>query len=769
MKKARILVQGIVQGVGFRPNVYRLAKNLKINGYVRNLGNVVEIIVEGEKNNIITFINYLKIKKPPISKIDSLELEWLDDDQDGFTDFQILESSSHFSGSSVIPPDVATCDQCMEEVMETGERRYRYPFTACTDCGPRFTVINSVPYDRERTSMEEFPLCPDCLEEYQNPEDRRYHAEATCCPVCGPEVFLYREKRIESDNPIREAAQLLDEGNVLAMKGIGGTHLVASTIDDLPVINLRERLGRMNQPFACISPDVPTIRSFAEVADYEEKTLLSRNRPIVVLKKNKDYYLSPHVAPYLHNLGIMLPYSALHHLLFSYTDTPAYIMTSANMPGEPMLTQNQEIISKLEGVADYYLLHNREIINRCDDSVVRFRGGDLAFIRRSRGYVPEPYDFSNLNQDLNVLALGPEIDVTFSLLKEGKCYVSQHIGDTTKYETFIYLQEAIEHMIGITQTEFIDVVTCDLHPQFFTTKLAHELGERFQCPVLKVQHHHAHAAALSMDWGVDEYICIAADGVGYGADGSAWGGEILYSAGADYERMASLMPQKMPGGDLTTRYPARMMMAMIYPYYSEEEITDLMKTYYYDYFPHGEKEVDIVARQLGKNFNLTETTSTGRVLDALSACLRICGERTYEGECAMKLESAAYGGEDILSVPLKISKKHGLDVLDTSRILLSVLEKQMEGFPLKDLACSAQQAISKGLAELAIRSAEKKGVNIIGGSGGVFYNEAISMGIKRVVEDAGYSFIQHKNSCAGDGSVSLGQAAVAALKCEKKS
>ena len=769
MKKARILVQGIVQGVGFRPNVYRLAKNLKINGYVRNLGNVVEIIVEGEKNNIITFINYLKIKKPPISKIDSLELEWLDDDQDGFTDFQILESSSHFSGSSVIPPDVATCDQCMEEVMETGERRYRYPFTACTDCGPRFTVINSVPYDRERTSMEEFPLCPDCLEEYQNPEDRRYHAEATCCPVCGPEVFLYREKRIESDNPIKEAAQLLDEGNVLAMKGIGGTHLVASTIDDLPVINLRERLGRMNQPFACISPDVPTIRSFAEVADYEEKTLLSRNRPIVVLKKNKDYYLSPHVAPYLHNLGIMLPYSALHHLLFSYTDTPAYIMTSANMPGEPMLTQNQEIISKLEGVADYYLLHNREIINRCDDSVVRFRGGDLAFIRRSRGYVPEPYDFSNLNQDLNVLALGPEIDVTFSLLKEGKCYVSQHIGDTTKYETFIYLQEAIEHMMGITQTEYIDVVTCDLHPQFFTTKLAHELGERFQCPVLKVQHHHAHAAALSMDWGVDEYICIAADGVGYGADGSAWGGEILYSAGADYERMASLMPQKMPGGDLTTRYPARMMMAMIYPYYSEEEITDLMKTYYYDYFPHGEKEVDIVARQLGKNFNLTETTSTGRVLDALSACLRICGERTYEGECAMKLESAAYGGEDILSVPLKISKKHGLDVLDTSRILLSVLEKQMEGFPLKDLACSAQQAISKGLAELAIRSAEKKGVNIIGGSGGVFYNEAISMGIKRVVEDAGYSFIQHKNSCAGDGSVSLGQAAVAALKCEKKS
>lgn len=769
MKKARILVQGIVQGVGFRPNVYRIAKAQGINGYVRNLGNVVEIVVEGDEKDIIAFSKDLKVKKPPISKIDSVKIEWLSKSTSSeFTAFQILESSSDFSGSSVIPPDVATCDRCMKEVMQTGDRRYLYPFTACTDCGPRFTVINAIPYDRDRTSMEKFPLCPDCIDEYQDPEDRRYHAEATCCPVCGPEVFLYREGRVESDNPIKEAARMLDEGNVLAIKGIGGTHLVASTVDDLPVIKLRKRLGRMNQPFACMSSDIPTICSFAEVADYEEETLLSRNRPIVVLKKNNDYYLSSHVAPDLHNLGVMLPYSALHHLLFTYTDAPAYIMTSANMPGEPMLTQNQEIISKLEGVADYYLLHNREIINRCDDSVVRFRGGDMAFIRRSRGYVPEPYDFSSISTDLNVLALGPEIDVTFSLLKEGKCYVSQHIGDTTKYETFLYLQKAIDHMMRITRTQNIDMVACDLHPQFFTTKLAQELGERFKCPVLKVQHHHAHAAALSMDWGVNEFICIAADGVGYGADGGAWGGEILYFNGSEYERMASLMPQKMPGGDLTTRYPARMMMAMLYPYYNEEEIVDLMKTHYLDYFPHGTKEVDIVASQLQKKFNLTETTSTGRVLDALSACLHISGERTYEGECAMKLESTAYHGEDISDIPVKILHHADRDVLDTSHLLLSVLKRKLQGEPVKDLACSAQRAVSQGLAELAKKSAYKKGVDIIGGSGGVFYNEAISMTIKEVVEDAGYTFIQHKNSCAGDGSVSMGQAAVAALKCGKK-
>jgi hydrogenase maturation protein HypF len=768
LKKARILVQGIVQGVGFRPNVYRIAKALGINGYVRNLGNVVEIVVQGNEEDIETFTHDLKLKKPPIAKIDSLDMEWMENDQPELEGFQILESSANFSGSSVIPPDVATCDRCLEEVMKAGDRRHQYPFTACTDCGPRFTVISSIPYDRQRTSMEEFPLCPDCLEEYQDPEDRRYHAEATCCPVCGPEVFLYQEGRVESDNPLKEAARLLDEGHILAMKGIGGTHLVASTLEDEAVLNLRRRLGRMNQPFACMSPDVATIQSFAEVADYEEEALLSRNRPIVILKKNQDYYLSPTVAPDLHNLGVMLPYSALHHLLFTYTDTPAYIMTSANMPGEPMLTHNPEIISKLEGVADYFLLHNREIINRCDDSVVRFRGGDMAFIRRSRGYVPEPYDLSSISTDLNVLALGPEIDVTFSLLKEGRCYVSQHIGDTTKYETFLYLQKAIEYMMGITQTDDIDAVACDLHPQFFTTKLAHDLGERFNCPVLPVQHHHAHAAALSLDWGVDEFICIAADGVGYGADGGAWGGEILHYHGAEYERLASLIPQKMPGGDLTTRYPARMMMAMLQPYYSPDELRDLMKTHYPDYFPHGAKEVDVVANQLEKNFNLTESTSTGRVLDALSACLQICGERTYEGECAMKLESTAYQGDDTFEIPLKISHYNGRDVLDTSQLLLSVLERKLEGEPVADLACSAQKAVSRGLADLATRAARKNGLNTIGGSGGVFYNEAISMTIKEVVEDAGYTFIQHKNSCAGDGSVSLGQAAVAALKYGKK-
>jgi hydrogenase maturation protein HypF len=377
--------------------------------------------------------------------------------------------------------------------------------------------------------------------------------------------------------------------------------------------------------------------------------------------------------------------------------------------------------------------------------------------------VPEPYDFSRLNSELKILALGPEIDVTFSLLNEGKCYVSQHIGNTTKYETFKYLQKSVEYLMNITKTDSVDAVVSDLHPLFFTTKLAHELSERFDCGLIKVQHHHAHAASLAVDNGVDEMVCIAADGVGYGEDGTVWGGEILHYRGAEYERVGSLLTQKMVSGDLTTRYPIRMVMSILYDHFDYDELVDLMKRDYLSYFKYGLKEVDLVAQQLRNDFNITQTSSTGRVLDAISAVLQICGERTYEGECAMKLESAAYSGHENVNIPVKIKKKNDLYVLDTSKILSSVLNEKLSGERINDIALAGQKAVSVGLAELAIKATDKAGVNVIGGSGGVFYNEAISTSIKETVESAGYNFIQHKNSCAGDGSVSMGQAAVAAM------
>ena len=760
LEKVKFLVQGIVQGVGFRPTVYHIAKKYELKGYVRNLGNVVEIILEGEKENINSFKEYLLENKPPLAEISSIETEYLTYNNE-YSEFTILESASNYSGASIIPPDMGTCDSCLSEINNPNDRHYKYPFTACTDCGPRFTVINATPYDRERTSMDEFPLCNDCMVEYEDVSDRRYHAEAICCPECGPKVVLYKDGNpLSVDNPIKKAANLLDDGNILAIKGIGGTHLVAKVTDEKPVQLLRERLGRLNQPFACMSPNIETVKTFCDISDNEFETLTSQRRPIVVLKKNENYNFAENVAPELHNIGIMLPYSGLQHLLFQYTDEPAYIMTSANIPGEPMIIDNKNILEDLEDIADYCLLHDRKIINRCDDSVVRYRGEDMAFIRRSRGYVPEPYDLSHIDDKLNILALGPEIDVTFSLLKAGKCYPSQHIGNTNKFATLEYMKEAINYMLTITHTDSLDIIVCDMHPQFHTTNLAKELQTEYDCELLQVQHHHAHGMSLMIDNDLDEMICIAADGVGYGDDGKAWGGEILHLKGYEYERIGGLMPQNMPGGDLCAKYPARMLIPMLKDYYDEDELKKLLKKEYVDYFPHSEVEIDLIFKQLEKGINVGITTSTGRVLDALSVALKINGERTYEGEGAMKLESVAYSSDK----QLKINPQINDNLINTSKILKDTINLIISGESKENVAYAAQKSVADALAMLAVDAAKKRGIKYIGGTGGVFYNEAISLAVKEYVETEGFIYVQHKNTCAGDGSVSLGQAAIGALK-----
>jgi hydrogenase maturation protein HypF len=780
MKIAKILVQGTVQGVGFRPTVYRIANSLNLKGYVRNLGNIVEIILFENESKVAEFNKILKKHCPPIAKITSINTKWIDEEEleenmKSIEKFEILESSSDFSGASVIPPDLAICDNCLEEINDPKNRRYKYPFTACTDCGPRFTVIESVPYDRDKTTMDDFPFCNKCKKEYNNPNDRRYHAEASCCNICGPSLKLFdnteHEVKINSlkTNPLKEAVDLLNNGKILAMKGIGGTHLVSKVSDDAPIKKLRKRLNRPNQPFAVMSPNLKEIKKFAEVSSLEAKTLLSKERPIVVLKKNDKYYFSEFLTPGLHNIGVMLPYSPLHNILFDYTDESAFIMTSANIPGEPMMIKNKDILSSLYGIADYYLLHNRKIINRCDDSVIRYRNNELSFIRRSRGYAPEPYDLSELKQikkDMNILALGPELDVTFTIQKQGLAYVSQHIGNTNKFKTYEFLQEAIKNMMKITKTEKFDLIACDMHPQFFTTKLATEMGKRFDCNVIPVQHHHAHGAVLAIDNSLDEIIFIAADGVGYGEDGSAWGGEIMYTDISNYKRLASLSPQKMPGGDVSTKYPARMLTSILFNSlnYEEDELESLLSSNYSHYFKHGKLEIKNVLKQLNSNLNVGITTSTGRILDSIAVALDICGKRTYEGECSMKLESFAYGANGDITIDPKFKRIEGRSVLDTSQIILDIMELIKNRENKKEIAAAGQKVVSEGLAKLAIDAASKMGIDDIGATGGVFYNEAITLATKNYIEKEGFNFIQHKNSCAGDGSISLGQAAIASSK-----
>ena len=827
METKQILVEGIVQGVGFRPFVYRIATEASLNGYVRNLGNVVEIILQGSHQDMEEFLFNLQNKLPPIAKINNIETRALneeDEKYDDYSDFVIRESADDFAGTSVIPPDVAICDNCLEEINDPQNRRYKYPFNACTDCGPRFTVIENVPYDRDNTTMEDFPLCDECEIEYTNPLDRRYHAEAACCEDCGPSLKLLKNTggdgdsaiEIDCEDPLKETARLLDEGKILAIKGIGGTHLVANVKIKETVDLLRQRLGRKSQAFAVMSPNIETIKTFAVMSKEEEKTLKSKERPIVILKKSEGYDFADSVSPDLHNIGVMLPYAPLHHLLFNETDTPAYIMTSANVPGEPMMITNEEIVKNLSKIADYYLVHNRRILNRCDDSVVRFRNDELAFIRRSRGYTPEPYDLSGkytyLNEEfdnLNILALGPELDVTFTIIKNSKAYVSQHIGNTNKYRTYQFLKEAIEHMMQITKTDSFDLIACDMHPQFFTTQLAREYAEKYDCPLIQVQHHHAHGVSLINDHVLNktdldektsaemeisqdykksellenpgEMIIIASDGVGYGDDGGAWGGEILYTDIKSYKRMASLMPQKMPGGDLCTKYPARMLAAILSnpnsdyerDKYGEENVQELMERNYLDAFPHGKMEIASLFKQIERNLNVGINTSTGRCLDSIAAALNICHERSYEGEAPMKLESAAFNylkmndSDKLNDYPIIIKDHDDRRVLDTTAVLRYVIEKLEEGEDIGRIAAAGQEAISIGLAKLAIEAARDCGIDTVGVTGGTFYNEAITAHIKDCIENAGLKFIQHTNSCPGDGSVSLGQAIVAGINFKK--
>ena len=746
MKALKILTQGIVQGVGFRPYVYRLAYDLNLKGYVRNLGNVVEIIVEGENTN--DFLKRLEKELPPIAEIDSVTYEEIE--LNNYDDFKIIESGDSYSGVSVIPPDIAICDKCLAEIRNPDDRRYKYPFNACTDCGPRFTVIESVPYDRIRTSMEEFPLCDECLSEYRQPLDRRYHGEAICCEECGPQMEIYKgSDKLDVENPIKKGSEILKDGKILAIKGIGGTHLVVDAYNDEAINELRKRLNRPHQAFAVMTKDLKSIKNYAMLSSNEIKTITSNKRPIVILKKNDDYPFPESLSPGLHNIGVMLPYSPMHYLLFDESDIDTFVMTSANTPGEPMMIKNSEIIS---GVNDYSLIHNRKILNRCDDSVIRFRNDELSFIRRSRGYTPEPYTIDYDVNDSNVLALGPELDVTFSIARDDKVYPSQHIGNTNKPKTLEFLRDGIENMQRILKINDFDVIACDMHPHFFTTRLAYELGEKYDAEVMPIQHHHAHSAALANDYGIDEMIVIAADGVGYGSDKTSWGGEILYTDINDFERLAHLQPQLMPGGDMATKYPARMLASIL-------NDTDLISNYS-SYFKYGEIEIKNIFKQMDAQINVGKTTSTGRVLDSMAVALEICHERSYEGECSMKLESAAYYSTKDLEIPVIIENNQ----LNTTEILREVVKLYQNGEKASDVASAGQNAVASGLSQLAIDVADKKKIDVIGATGGVFYNEAITKTVKNNIETNGYKFIQHKNTCAGDGSVSLGQCVIVKKK-----
>jgi hydrogenase maturation protein HypF len=752
--RVKINVTGIVQGVGFRPFVYRIAVRNGLAGYVRNRGDAgVEILLEGEEHGIQSFLRDLKEKKPPLAQIHDIITTSLTGENE-HRKFAIIKSSeeTELSGS-VIPPDIAICDDCLRELRDPKDHRFEYFFINCTNCGPRFTIIERLPYDRENTTMREFLMCGYCQREYADPLNRRFHAQTVACPACGPKAYLTTSsgEQIQHADPVREAGKLLGEGAILAVKGYGGFHVAASATRDEPLQALRKAKHRKAKPFAIMARSLEAARSFAEVNSKEEALLTSYARPIVLLNKKSDYSLSPLVAPELHNVGVMLPYTAMHDMLFDCVDDAAFVMTSANPPNQPIVKDNDEAVRTLGATVDYFLFHNRHIAHRCDDSVQRVHGTRPSFIRRSRGYAPAPLMLKE-KAERCVVGLGGELNNTACVLQANKAFISQHIGDVENVETRAFLQEATNHLIRLTNTR-VDAVACDLHPKFTTTRLAQELAEKNGWQLIQVQHHHAHVAALMMEHAVDELVGVVCDGYGYGVDGGAWGGEILLCTreSAGFKRLGHLEPQPLLGGDVATRYPLRMAAAILSKAFSVESW--LLQNS--RHLPHGETEAKLVLNQLQKRIGITETTSCGRVLDAVAAVLGVCYERTYEGEPAMKLESAAVKGKDVLNMKPVING----NVLDTTQLLHAVFENIGKA-STADLAYSAHAYLARGLATLAVEQALEHDVRTVGFSGGAASNQILTKVMRETVEAAGLRFLVHKAVPTGDGGVSLGQAVV---------
>jgi hydrogenase maturation protein HypF len=753
--RVKINATGIVQGVGFRPFIYRLAVRNGLVGYVRNRGDAgVEILLEGDAQNIAYFMRDLTAEKPSLAQIDSIcKTEISGKIQ--YQNFTIHKSSQEAETSgSIIPPDIAICNHCLAELRDPKDPRFEYFFITCTNCGPRFTIIERLPYDRENTTMKEFPLCGFCVKEYEDPANRRFHAQTVACPTCGPKAYLTTNtgELVQTKDPVRLAGKLLSEGNVLAIKGYGGFHIAASTLREKPLQVLRATKHRREKPFAIMARDLDAVKGFAEVSSKEQELLASPARPVVLLNKSSSYKLSPLVAPHLHNVGVMLPYTGLHYLLFDQVEDPAFVMTSANPPNQPIVKDNEQALKTLGNTVDYFLFHNRQIAHRCDDSVMRVHGSSQVFLRRSRGYAPAPIRLKQKSKR-SVVGLGGELNNTCCVLLDDKAFISQHIGDVENIETRSFLQEATTHLQHLTNCKG-ETVACDLHPKFTTTILAKELAEADGSPLIQVQHHHAHSAALMAEHGLDEAISVVCDGYGYGTDGEAWGGEVLFCSheSADFKRLGNLEAQPLLGGDLASRYPVRFAAGML----SKAGVNfERWLTKNSQHLPYGETEAKLILTQL-KDTGILETTSCGRVLDAVAAVLGVCFERTYEGESAMKLESSALVGKNVLILEPQVQG----NILGTS-CLLGAIYDNLGRVSNADLAYSAHAYLAKGLASMAVKEALELGTKNVGFTGGAACNQILTQLMRETVEKAGLRFYTHEVVPAGDGGVSFGQAVVA--------
>ncbi|MDH4122608.1 MAG: carbamoyltransferase HypF [Thermoplasmata archaeon] len=737
----KIVFYGVVQGVGFRPTVFRVARELGLKGFVLNNGSNVEVHID---RNPDEFIAKLKQRLPPIAKIEKTEIVDIDEKLGPFE----IKKSSEGNRTSLIPIDTALCDKCLEDINDSGNRRYSFPFTNCTDCGARFTVLADVPFDRRRTSMKDFHLCESCENEYTSPENRRFHAQTMSCPECGPEYRLFDRSgaEIKSTDPFETFAKKIESGMVGVLKGWGGMHVVA-TFNNAD--RLRKLYRRGEKPYAVMMRDLEVAKKYAIISPQEEKLMTSPQRPILLVRKKAAMYQKLQgVSPDLMNIGIMLPYSAAHHLLFKNLTVDGVIMTSANPPGEPMIIENQKAYDLR---LDCYLLHNRAIVNRCDDSVIRINGSDTAFIRKSRGFVPVPIP---LNHKASVASVGAQWDVTGSVSRNGELFLTQYIGETDKYPTLQFLESAIHHLKDLLGVKKVEAIGGDKHPKYSTRIVARSLAMQFECDFIETQHYHAHAASLMIDRNLKlPGVFLTWDGTGYGDDSTSWGGEMLVADFEEYRRVATLRKIPLLGGDRAAVDIRRIVTAI--KLMLKRKVTE---------FP--ESDIEVFSKMLPRSHR---TSSMGRVLDALSCILDVSCKRTYEGEPAMKLERLLTLGKPTYKFDVQSDVIDGIKVIDTLSLFDQLFDKQWQGEKGRcNIARSFVEALVKEAGKSACEVAKAEGLKYVGFCGGVSYNGVISDILRKAVESEKIEFYVHQRIPNGDGGISAGQNAIVGAKVAGK-
>ncbi|MBU0528843.1 carbamoyltransferase HypF [bacterium] len=744
MVRKKINVQGIVQGVGFRPFIYNLALSIKITGFVANTSEGVIIEAEGTIKQIDNFIKNIKLNAPPLSLITDISSSEINTKHS--REFIIKKSQSNKSVATLISPDIAVCQDCLNELFDPNDRRYHYPFINCTNCGPRYTIIDNIPYDRPYTSMKDFKMCPDCQKEYDDPSNRRFHAQPNACPKCGPQVQLFDSNHNLQDveDPIVATRKKLRDGKIVAIKGLGGYHLAVDATNNEMVQKLRKLKGRDEKPFALMVRDLKIAHQYCLISNEEEQFLQSPRTPIILLKKLSNCRIAESVAPGNDYLGIMLPYTPLHHVLFEDLDTPL-IMTSANYSEEPICIENDEAFKRLENIADYFLIHNRDIYLRSDDSVGIFLHNKFRYIRRSRGIVPQPVFVKSTGPA--VLAVGGELKNAICLLNEGKAFISQHIGDLENIEAYNFFKMTIEHLQRIFDVKS-ELIVHDLHPQYFSTQWA---KEQPNIQTIAVQHHHAHLTACMAENQLTEpVIGIIMDGTGYGTDGTIWGGEILIGGYSNFDRFAHFEQLPLPGGDAAIKSPWRTAISYLYKTF-DSSIPNLP---FIDNL-----DIDPIIEMIDKNINSPLTSSCGRLFDAVAAMSG--GRQTirYEAQAAIELMQS-FESIDVRPFSFEIEYKMEKRVILIQPIIRSLVRSIQNNESFSKISSRFHKTLVQIFLEIANEARNETGINQIVLSGGVFQNMVLFEHTILTLEKANFRVYTHSQVPTNDGGISLGQAMI---------